>query len=165
MQDLTESLGLTKGAFYHYFASKSELLIAVLEYIEEEIARRVDFVRASYDDPDEGAVEGVLECFRLLTDPSNARIMLYDGACNAQWDRVSYATRVRDEDSTFPSSPIEYLIRTHLTSAETEIDVLTKRYLLVGAMMELGRWTARDREARLDDAIESLRHTLTQVPR
>ncbi|MFC0296422.1 TetR/AcrR family transcriptional regulator [Geobacillus jurassicus] len=37
IQDLVEAWGISKGAFYHHFASKEELLLAVLRYYSEKM--------------------------------------------------------------------------------------------------------------------------------
>ncbi len=42
IQDILDGLGISKGAFYHYFSSKQELLEAIIERMLErggEIAR------------------------------------------------------------------------------------------------------------------------------
>ena len=46
IQDIVESLGVTKGTFYYYFSSKEELLMDIhLSYIDGLIARQEDILR------------------------------------------------------------------------------------------------------------------------
>lgn len=39
MKELVKSAGLSKGAFYHYFESKEQLFLAVLEYFYTSVAK------------------------------------------------------------------------------------------------------------------------------
>ena len=46
IQDIVESIGVTKGTFYYYFSSKEELLMDIhLSYIDGLIARQEDILR------------------------------------------------------------------------------------------------------------------------
>lgn len=49
VQELLESVGIAKGTFYHHFASKEELLNAILERTLEGIGERAGAVAASPD--------------------------------------------------------------------------------------------------------------------
>ncbi|NNU83828.1 TetR/AcrR family transcriptional regulator [Geobacillus sp. BMUD] len=50
IQDLVEAWGISKGAFYHHFASKEELLLAVLRHYSEKMV--ADFTAAGGDGPE-----------------------------------------------------------------------------------------------------------------
>lgn len=50
IQDLVEAWGISKGAFYHHFASKEELLLAVLRYYSEKMV--ADFTASGGDGPE-----------------------------------------------------------------------------------------------------------------
>lgn len=41
MTDLAEACGLMKGSMYHYFASKEDLMIAVIRYLHQKYRERV----------------------------------------------------------------------------------------------------------------------------
>ncbi|KMY45674.1 TetR family transcriptional regulator [Bacillus sp. FJAT-27916] len=48
IQDIVETLGVTKGTFYYYFSSKEELLMDIhLSYIDGLIARQEEILRDS----------------------------------------------------------------------------------------------------------------------
>lgn len=50
IQDLVEAWGISKGAFYHHFASKEELLLEVLRYYSEKMV--ADFTASGGDGPE-----------------------------------------------------------------------------------------------------------------
>ena len=50
IQDLVEAWGISKGAFYHHFASKEELLLEVLRYNSEKMV--ADFTASGGDGPE-----------------------------------------------------------------------------------------------------------------
>lgn len=68
LQDIIDGLGgLTKGAIYHHFRSKEEILIAVVERLSEENNREMALVR---DDPTLTGKEKLEKMFsRSLTNP------------------------------------------------------------------------------------------------
>ena len=68
LQDIIDRLGgLTKGAIYHHFRSKEEILIAVVERLSEENNREMAEVR---DDPSLTGKEKLEKMFsRSLTNP------------------------------------------------------------------------------------------------
>lgn len=79
MDELTASVGLTRGALYHNFGDKKGLLAAVVAQIDGEMAQRAkaDASHAS-DDWERLLAEGVAY-IKMALDPEVRRIVLLDG--------------------------------------------------------------------------------------
>jgi AcrR family transcriptional regulator len=63
IQDILDDLEISKGAFYHYFASKPALLEALIEYMQPEVEQPL---RAIVDDPHSPALEKLQRFFAEL---------------------------------------------------------------------------------------------------
>jgi len=89
MDELTASVGLTRGALYHNFGDKKGMLAAVVAQIDGEMAERAraDASHAS-DDWERLLAEGVAY-IKMALDPEVRRIVLLDGPAflgdPAQW--------------------------------------------------------------------------------
>ncbi|SDU19749.1 DNA-binding transcriptional regulator, AcrR family [Jiangella alkaliphila] len=149
---IVDALGLTKGAFYHHFASKAALFRAVVEQVQAQVADRV--VAAAEARPDAwGQLTAGCEAFlRAGADPDVQRIMLIDGPAVLGWDDwralddASSGRHLRDalqpviDDGVIAPQPVEPL--THLLS---------------GAMNEAALWLARSDDPHdLDDTVAAL---------
>ncbi|MEB4613527.1 TetR/AcrR family transcriptional regulator [Leucobacter sp. M11] len=78
MDELTASVGLTRGALYHHFGGKSGLLAAVADAIDADIDAELDRVASAADGPAE-ALAARAEAFVLLTlEPEAQRILFRD---------------------------------------------------------------------------------------
>jgi len=89
MDDLTASVGLTRGALYHNFGDKKGLLAAVVAQIDGEMARRAkDAAATAGDDWEKLLAEGIAY-IKMALDPEVRRIVLLDGPAflgdPAQW--------------------------------------------------------------------------------
>jgi AcrR family transcriptional regulator len=63
IQDILDELGLSKGAFYHYFSSKAELLEALIEHLVTEATPLMNSV---VDDPDLNAPDKLVRFFHSM---------------------------------------------------------------------------------------------------
>ncbi|WP_318377771.1 TetR/AcrR family transcriptional regulator [Enterobacter sp.] len=89
MDDLTASVGLTRGALYHNFGDKKGLLAAVVAQIDGEMARRAkDAAATAGDDWEKLLAEGIAY-INMALDEEVRRIVLLDGPAflgdPAQW--------------------------------------------------------------------------------
>lgn len=70
IQDILDAVQLSKGAFYHYFASKQQLLEALLERIQDKIE---PLVRSIVDEPHLPALEKLQRIFVMISQWKSAR--------------------------------------------------------------------------------------------
>ncbi|QMV53693.1 TetR/AcrR family transcriptional regulator [Ewingella americana] len=79
MDELTASVGLTRGALYHNFGDKKGLLAAVVAQVDGEIAQRAKLIASvAPDDWSQLVAEG--EAYiKMALDPEVQRIVLLDG--------------------------------------------------------------------------------------
>ena len=86
-EQIVREAGVTRGALYHHFAGKRELLAAVYEQIERELAARLGESVA----PGAGALETLEAGAELFLDqclePEVQRIVLLDAPAVLGWER------------------------------------------------------------------------------
>ncbi|MFO3904782.1 TetR/AcrR family transcriptional regulator [Enterobacter hormaechei] len=89
MDDLTASVGLTRGALYHNFGDKKGLLAAVVDQIDGEMAQRARAEAAEVEDDWERLLAEGIAYIKMALDPEVQRIVLLDGPAflgdPAQW--------------------------------------------------------------------------------
>ncbi|WP_039056121.1 TetR/AcrR family transcriptional regulator [Enterobacter sp. Bisph1] len=79
MDDLTASVGLTRGALYHSFGDKKGLLAAVVAQIDGEMAQRAKAATATASDDWERLMAEGVAYIKMALDPEVRRIVLLDG--------------------------------------------------------------------------------------
>lgn len=89
MDELTASVGLTRGALYHNFGDKKGLLAAVVAQIDNEMAQCAKAAAASTEDDWERLLAEGNAYIKMALDPEVRRIVLLDGPAflgnPAQW--------------------------------------------------------------------------------
>lgn len=89
MDELTASVGLTRGALYHNFGDKKGLLAAVVAQVDGEMAQRAKAVAATASDEWERLLAEGIAYIKMALDPEVQRIVLLDGPAflgdPAQW--------------------------------------------------------------------------------
>lgn len=150
MDDLTASVGLTRGALYHHFTGKSGLLAGVVEAIDAELCDQLGAVSARYDDP-----------LTALAKRSHAYLELTQAADMQQ-------ILFKDAPAVLPEIS-EASVSSCLASLETLFEQArgkgmlpagafprTLAMLLTGALRDASQWIAvapgRERTERLDEA-------------
>src|SRR5918996_4636578 len=85
-EEIVKGAGVTRGALYHHFGGKRELLRAVYEQMETEFMERL----AAAAQPGAGAVETMLAGAEMFLDhclePEVQRIVLLDAPAVLGWD-------------------------------------------------------------------------------
>jgi AcrR family transcriptional regulator len=85
VDDITRAAALTKGAFYHHFADKKAIFLAVFEEAERQLL--ID-IKASIrsDDPWTMLKTGCLAFLDITSDPATLRLLLSEGPSVLGWD-------------------------------------------------------------------------------
>ena len=89
MDELTASVGLTRGALYHNFNDKKGLLAAVVAQIDSEMAANAKAIAAAAEDDWERLLAEGIAYIKMALVPEVQRIVLLDGPAvlgdPAQW--------------------------------------------------------------------------------
>ncbi|WP_105665189.1 TetR/AcrR family transcriptional regulator [Cronobacter dublinensis] len=89
MDELTASVGLTRGALYHNFGDKKGLLAAVVAQVDSEMAQRAKAAAANAGDDWATLLAEGVAYIRMALDEEVRRIVLLDGPAflgdPAQW--------------------------------------------------------------------------------
>lgn len=129
VDDIAEAAGVTKGAVYHHFKSKTDLFTAVLEAIQRELAATPPPVHENGAEPPELIAAAVHSYLMGSTHPSRRRILLIDGPAVVGWRKW------REIDYRIFGVGARAGLAAWLASAdEARIDAVT--HLLMGAVTE-----------------------------
>ncbi|HFK7185299.1 TPA: TetR/AcrR family transcriptional regulator [Serratia odorifera] len=154
MDDLTASVGLTRGAIYHNFGDKKGLLAAVVAQVDGEMAARAKQMASSAED-DWGKMlaEGVAY-IKMALDPEIQRIVLLDGPAflgdPSRWPSQNACLDVTRQ--TIAAMAANGILK--------PVDVEAAARLLNGAALNAALWVAASEtpEATLPKAIEAFHY-------
>ena len=154
-EELVRAAGVTRGALYHQFRDKADLLDAVYQAVEAEITERIatGALAAGAADPLSALREGARVFLDACAEPEVERIVLLDAPAVLGWERwrevgmehamgiVVAALQAGMEAGAIREQPVEPLA-----------------HLLVGAMDEMAMWVARapDRDAAREQALATI---------
>lgn len=152
LSEIVAASGVTKGALYHHFDSKTELFKAVLTQVQEEVGAQVATAADAEPDPWTQLTTGCAAFLRACADPLVQRIMLIDGPAVLGW----HEWRAMDEANSerHLHEALQSLIDAGILPRQP-VAPLTQ--LLSGAMNEAALWlaTTADPDA-LPDTIAAL---------
>ncbi|MER7786645.1 TetR/AcrR family transcriptional regulator [Streptomyces sp. NPDC097640] len=156
LSQIVGAAGVTKGALYHHFASKSDLFRAVLEQVQQEVGEHIAVTADVRADPWDRLIVGCQAFLNASTDPAVQRILLIDGPAVlgwSEWRAMNEATSGGHltevlvdliEEGTIAAQPVEPLM-----------------HLLSGAMNEAALWLATSGNPRdLADTAKALAQLL-----
>ncbi|WP_269468299.1 TetR/AcrR family transcriptional regulator [Leclercia tamurae] len=149
MDDLTASVGLTRGALYHNFGDKKGLLAAVVDQIDGEMAQRAKAEAAEVvDDWERLLAEGVAY-IKMALDPEVQRIVLLDGPAFLG-DPAQWPGQLSCLESTRQS-----IIKMLEGGVIKPVDADAAAYMLNSAAMSAALWIAasQDPQKALPDII------------
>lgn len=153
MDELTASVGLTRGALYHNFEDKKGLLWAVVEQIDGEMADRLRMAREQAPTMWQGLLAEGSAYIEMALDPEIQRIMLLDGPA------------VLGDPSKWPgeNACLEITMRTIRSLIDEKVvkpvDIEAAGRLLNGAALSAALWVAAadDPKAVLNKAVDAFR--------
>ena len=153
MDDLTASVGLTRGALYHNFGDKKGLLAAVVDQIDSEMAQRAKAEAAEVVDDWERLLAEGIAYINMALDPEVQRIVLLDGPAFLG-DPAQWPGQLSCLESTRQS-----LINMRERGVIKPVDAAAAAYMLNSAAMSAALWIAasQDPQKALPDIIAVFR--------
>ncbi|WP_409308742.1 TetR/AcrR family transcriptional regulator [Pectobacterium sp. B1J-3] len=151
MDELTASVGLTRGALYHNFGDKRGLLAEVVAQVDGEMAQRAKARAKSSKDSWERLLSEGIAYIEMALDPEIQRIVLLDGPA------------FLGDPSRWPSQNTCLDATRHAVAEMVEtgvlkpVDVEAASRLLNGAALNAALWVAASEEpqATLPKVIEA----------
>jgi AcrR family transcriptional regulator len=86
-EEIVRAAGVTRGALYHHFGSKRDLLEAVYEQVESELTERIATAALGGSDPVAALRAGTGMFLDACLDPEVQRIVLLDAPAVLGWER------------------------------------------------------------------------------
>ncbi len=153
MDELTASVGLTRGALYPNFGDKKGLLAAVVAEVDNEMAARARSASAEAGDDWQQLLAEGAAYIAMALDPDVRRIVLLDGPAflgdPSQWPSQNACLEATKQS-------VAGLITAGVMKA---VDVEASARLLCGAAMNAALWVAAqdDPQSALPKALEAFR--------
>jgi AcrR family transcriptional regulator len=138
-EEIVQAAGVTRGALYHQFRDKADLLAAVAETIHAEIAERITAgARADGPvDPMAALHAGVRRFLEVCADPSVERILLLDAPAVLGWQAW------RDMADRYGLGLLQYALQAAIDAgAITPQPVIPLSHALLGAVAECAVYIA-----------------------
>ena len=137
-EEIVRKAGLTRCALYHHFGGKEELLAAVYEQIEAELAERIASHALGAADPIEAMRAGMEMFLDACLEPEVQRIVLLDAPAVLGWERW------REIAAEYGLGLIEATLQAAMDAeAIAEQPVRPLAHVLMGAMDEAAMLVAR----------------------
>lgn len=157
MDDLTSSVGLTRGALYHSFGSKLGLLEAVIEQIDSEMASQAKAQGEQCVNEWDGLVTEGIAYIEMALVPEIQRIVLLDGPAF-----LGDPSKWPSQSGCFHSTchKLEKLISSEVLK---EVDPEAAARLINGAALNAALWVAASAKPieDLPKAIKAFRLLMT----
>lgn len=85
LQEIVEEIGLTRGAFYHHFKNKEEILYELVSIIQSELGDYVEQKAMTSENPWEQLVSGCVAFVEKAVDKDTLNILLVDAPTVLSW--------------------------------------------------------------------------------
>ncbi|NEG60576.1 TetR/AcrR family transcriptional regulator [Pantoea agglomerans] len=140
MDELTASVGLTRGALYHNFGDKKGLLAAVVAQVDGEMAQQAKAAASGVSDAWEKLVAEGIAYIRMAMDAEVQRIVLRDGPAflgdPSQWPSQNSCLEATRET----------IIRLIDSGIMKPVDADAAAHLLNSAALNAALWVASSSE-------------------
>jgi AcrR family transcriptional regulator len=87
IDEITKAAGISKGALYHHYRDKTEILAAAYEDLERELTDRVATVASKHRDPIKSLRSGCHAFVDACADSDTRRLALIDAPAGLGWHR------------------------------------------------------------------------------
>lgn len=150
MDELTSSVGLTRGALYHNFGDKKGLLAAVVAQVDGEMAQRAKAAASGVADEWEKLVAEGIAYIQLAMEAEVQRVVLRDGPAflgdPAQWP----------SQNSCLAATRETIVKLIESGTIKPVDADAAAHLLNSAALNAALWvgSSRDPEKALPKMIE-----------
>lgn len=152
-EEIVRAAGVTRGALYHHFGGKRELLEAAYRQVEEELATRIA-EQALAAGGGAGMAElraGVSLFLDACTDPEVQRIVLLDAPAVLGWERW------REIAASYGLGLIEAALAAAMESGELpRRPVEPLAHILMGALDEAAMLVARSSDPQTREEVEAV---------
>jgi AcrR family transcriptional regulator len=129
--EIVERAGVTRGALYHHFPDKKDLLRAVYEQLEQELAESTARELAGIEDPIELLQSGLRSFLDACVDPSLRQIGLVDAPAVLGWQEW------RDIGTRYAMGMVSVALQGAIDAgALRPADVDSLSHLILGALGE-----------------------------
>jgi AcrR family transcriptional regulator len=142
-EEIVRAAGVTRGALYHHFGGKAELLEAVYERLEAESTERVARIvlGSELESPLEAMKAGIEAFLDECAEPELQRIALHDAPAVLGWDRW------REIAAANGLGLIEASLVAAIEAGEIrQLPVKPTAHLLLGALDEAAMLVARSED-------------------
>jgi len=143
-EEIVHRAGVTRGALYHHFADKEDLLRAVLHDLARELAEASAAAALKQTDQWRQILAAVDAFLDACIDPAIQRIMMTDAPSVLGWDEW------REIDSQYGLGLVKASLANAMETgliARQPVDPLA--HLLVGALDEAAMYISRAADARV----------------
>lgn len=155
MDELTASVGLTRGALYHNFGDKKGLLAAVVAQVDGEMAQQAKAAASGVSDAWEKLVAEGIAYIRMAMDNEVQRIVLRDGPAflgdPSQWPSQNSCLEATRETIT----------RLIDSGIMKQVDADAAAHLLNSAALNAALWVASSSEP--EKALPKMIDVFTQL--
>lgn len=133
LEKIAEEADVTRGAVYHHFKNKQGLFLAVLETVQNDIARHIEKEASKSDDRWDQLTLGCLGFVKGANAKNCRRILLVDAPVVIGWD----AWRKADRENSM------HVLQEHIDELKQlgylvdDVDTKLMTYTISGALNEL----------------------------
>lgn len=136
LDDVATAAGVTRGAVYHHYGSRSGIFRAVAEDLQQDVADRVATAAAAAGDDARDRLRAGSHAFLdAVTEGPTARVLLVDAPAVIGWDAW------RDLDAAASGAHLVDALR-EVGTDRADLEALAAQ--LSGAMNEAALWLVRD---------------------
>jgi AcrR family transcriptional regulator len=154
MSDLAEAVHLTKGALYHYFPSKTDLLYEIYVKVVDEISDRLS------RHPEEGAPEDLLkqamrDVLEVIDEmPLEVSVYFQEGPLLSEFLPRAKANELKAREAQFVNRFVEILELGRGNQSFRDTDPVASALAVIGMVSWASRWYQRNGRLSLEELSE-----------